>query len=117
MDGIRAVSVKTDIMWQTGGTQDRFQEFPDNFADGEYHSPLVDLSKANKVPVAMFSAKNDHTCSNAHAHEYAPQFGVPVTLHDLPWPLDHGFFSRPTFGWFSRDLIAELDVHPSSFLQ
>ena len=41
----------------------RFQEFADNWTEGEYLTPLTPLENITEVPVTMFIAPNDDTCT------------------------------------------------------
>ena len=41
----------------------RFQEYADNWDEGEYETDLVRVEDIDKVPIALFIAPNDATCT------------------------------------------------------
>ena len=52
---------------------DRFQEFAENWLEGEEIMPLVEMSNIKKVPMSFFVGTEDELCPHQTAMEYIPQ--------------------------------------------
>ena len=65
------------------GLTDRFQEYADNWLDGETQTQLVDVSKIKKVPMAFFTATKDQVCPRKYGMKYIPQIQSETTQIDV----------------------------------
>ena len=71
--GEQGQSVKSEQHWVMNGETNRFQEFANDWLEGEEETELVDVSKINKVPMAFFTATRDDVCPHIYANRYIPQ--------------------------------------------
>lgn len=81
LDNNQPVSVQSEKYWTMNSSVHRFQEFAENFEEGDYDAPYVDLSKINKVPLGFFIGTADETCPYNTAIEYIPNFGENLSVN------------------------------------
>jgi len=94
LDENQPTSIESEKYWVANQCVDRFQENNPNFADGDYETSYLDLSKIDRVPIGLFIGTDDETCTYAHAFEYIPQFGVDLSINILQGATHH-YHSSP----------------------
>ena len=68
------------------------------------------LENIQHVPIAMFTATDDHTCPHATALEYIPRIGSQTTRIDVEG-VDHDYFyTKANSDWFMTNLIDQLQI-------
>jgi len=63
--GSQGQSVKSEQYWIMNGLVDRFQEFADNWLDGDKETTEIDVSKIDTVPMTFFSGSLDAVCPHS----------------------------------------------------
>lgn len=103
--GEQGQSVKSEQHWVMNGLTDRFQEYADNWLDGETQTALVDVSKIKKVPMAFFTATKDQVCPRKYAMKYIPQIQSETTQIDVEGEGHQWFHTGANTPWFMDNLI------------
>lgn len=94
MDTSQPVSVQSEKYWTMNISVDRFQEFAEDFEQGDYEAPYVDLSKIDRVPLGLFIGTEDETCTYDHAFEYIPHLGVEPSINVIEGAT-HQYYNSP----------------------
>ena len=92
------------------GTVQRFQEFDDKWLDGELQTEIVDVSNIKIVPISMFTATEDHTCTYNVALEYIPKIQSETVRIDVEGFGHDYFYTVANSDWFMSNLIEQLEV-------
>ena len=82
--------------------------------DGEREAPRIPLESIDKVPIAMFVATDDETCTYATAQETAAILGDIVTNFETFEDADHLYFWQQNDEEYMDLLISELQVPASA---
>ena len=86
--------IHNSLHWCFNSYVDRFQEFPENYKDGELVAPLVELGNIDRVPTTFIMGDKDGLCSADLAYRHIPQFGLePET--EIIEGAKHGYFDYP----------------------
>jgi len=87
------------------GLTDRFQEFANNWLDGETETDLVPMSNIKQVPMSFFVGTLDEVCPHKTAMKYIPQIQSKTNYIDVKGKT-HGYFaSHANDEWFMTNLI------------
>ena len=96
------------------GLTDRFQEFVDDWLDGDREAPLVEMSNIKQVPMTFFIGTKDEVCPHRTAMKYIPQIQSATNYIDCEGE-GHGYFAaRATDDWFIQNLIEQLVIPTST---
>jgi len=88
------------------GLTDRFQEFAEHWLEGEEETELCDVSKIHIVPMAFFTATDDHTCPHRYAVRYIRQIQSETVRIDVEGANHQYFHTLANSDWFMENLIA-----------
>ena len=108
MEGLQGQAVQSEKYWTMNGTVQRFQEFDDQWLDGELQTEMVDLSNIKIVPISMFTATDDSTCPYNVALEYIPKIQSETVRIDVEGAGHHYFYTEANSDWFMSNLIEQL---------
>ena len=99
----QATSTLNLIYWWNNGFQNRYQDFPSNFMDGEKKAPLIDVEAIGKdVSIAMFVPLNDELCP------FEPMRDIKVDHIRHYTEGGHRIFSELNDSEFVSELIEQL---------
>ena len=90
------------------GVVQRFQEFDDEWLNGDLLTEMVDLSSIKTVPISLFTATDDQTCPYNVALEYIPKIQSETVRIDVEGEGHHYFYTKANSDWFMSNLIEQL---------
>lgn len=108
--GNQGISVPMLNHWSQNIAVNRFQEYVTDakWLAGEYIAEEVHLENIKRVPISMFVATNDNSCTPEASYHYIPMIQSPTNIIPVEGK-DHGYFSEEaTSQWFMDNLIAQL---------
>ena len=90
------------------GITKRFQEYGDQWLEGQLETDEVNLGNIKTVPIAMFTGTEDQVCLHDVALEYIPKIQSHTVRIDVKGKGHDYFWQQANSNWFMSNLIDQL---------
>ena len=84
---------------------DEFNEWQENWNDGDTYSAPVDVSKISDVPMSFFIGSIDVVCPSSVAKSYIKKMTTQTTIIDVNWEGHFYFAESANDPWFMKNLL------------
>ena len=90
------------------GITKRFQEYGDQWLEGQLQTDEVSLGNIQTVPISMFTGTEDQVCPHDVALEYIPRIQSKTVRIDVQGKDHNYFWYEANDDWFMTNLAEQL---------